>query len=61
LLDEATAMFDPAGELAFIADCADLLAHKTVILITHRPASLALADRVLCIEDGHVVEKAQLP
>jgi len=61
ILDEATAMFDPAGELAFIADCADLLAHKTVILITHRPASLALADRVLCIEDGHVVEKAQLP
>lgn len=56
ILDEATAMFDPAGELAFIADCSDLLAHKTVILITHRPASLALADRVLCIEDGCVRE-----
>ncbi len=58
ILDEATAMFDPAGELAFIADCSDLLAHKTVILITHRPASLALADRVLCIEDGVVAERA---
>ncbi len=56
ILDEATAMFDPAGELAFIADCSDLLAHKTVILITHRPASLALADRVLCIDDGRVEE-----
>jgi ATP-binding cassette, subfamily B, bacterial len=58
ILDEATAMFDPASELAFIADCSDLLAHKTVILITHRPASLALADRVLCIEDGVVAERA---
>ncbi len=57
ILDEATAMFDPAGELAFVADCSDLLAHKTVILITHRPASLALADRVLCIEDGIVEER----
>ncbi len=56
ILDEATAMFDPAGELAFIADCSELLACKTVILITHRPASLALADRVLSIEDGRIVE-----
>ncbi len=58
ILDEATAMFDPAGELAFITDCADLLAKKTVILITHRTASLALADRVLCIEAGYVTETA---
>ena len=47
ILDEATSMFDPAGEENFIAECRDLLGGKTVILITHRPASLALADRVL--------------
>jgi ABC-type multidrug transport system fused ATPase/permease subunit len=47
VLDEATAMFDPAGEKAFIEDCRELLSTKTVILITHRPASLALADRVI--------------
>ena len=47
ILDEATAMFDPAGEQAFIEECHDLLLQKTVILITHRPASLALADRVI--------------
>jgi ATP-binding cassette subfamily B protein len=47
ILDEATAMFDPAGEQAFIEECHDLLTQKTVILITHRPASLALADRVV--------------
>ena len=47
ILDEATAMFDPAGEKSFIEECAGLLQQRTVILITHRPASLALADRVL--------------
>ena len=44
ILDEATAMFDPAGEAEFIAECHDVLKHRTVILITHRPASLALAE-----------------
>ena len=40
-------MFDPEGEKAFIEECREMLGRKTVILITHRPASLALADRVL--------------
>jgi ATP-binding cassette subfamily B protein len=47
ILDEATSMFDPAGEEDFIAECRNLLGGKTVILITHRPASLGLADRVV--------------
>lgn len=50
VLDEATAMFDPEGEKAFIDECRDMLGRKTVILITHRPASLALADRVLHLD-----------
>ncbi len=52
ILDEATAMFDPEGERGFIAECHDLLHSRTVLLITHRPASLALADRVLKLEGG---------
>lgn len=56
ILDEATAMFDPEGERSFIADCHDTLAQRTVILITHRPASLALADRVLRMEAGRIVD-----
>ncbi|RLA47828.1 MAG: ABC transporter ATP-binding protein, partial [Gammaproteobacteria bacterium] len=50
ILDEATAMFDPEGEAGFIQECKELIAERTVILITHRPASLALADRVLKLE-----------
>ena len=52
VLDEATAMFDPDGERDFLAECHAVLRHRTVLLITHRPASLALADRVLKLEDG---------
>ena len=58
ILDEATAMFDPAGEAEFIAECHDVLRQRTVILITHRPASLALADRVLRLEHGRLLPAA---
>jgi subfamily B ATP-binding cassette protein MsbA len=58
VLDEATAMFDPEGELAFIEDCRAVLAQRTVILITHRPASLALADRIVVLRDGRVISDA---
>jgi ABC-type multidrug transport system fused ATPase/permease subunit len=46
ILDEATAMFDPQGEEQFISENKTLLKEKTVIIITHRPATLALADRI---------------
>lgn len=56
VLDEATAMFDPDAERDFIAECHALLQGKTVIMITHRPASLALADRVMHLCEGRLVE-----
>ena len=59
VLDEATAMFDPEGEKSFIADCHETLAKRTVLLITHRPASLALADRVLQLDVGVICENIQ--
>ena len=49
-------MFDPAAEAAFLKDCRELFAQRTVILITHRPASLAIADRVLLMENGKLAE-----
>lgn len=52
ILDEATAMFDPTGEESFIRENREMLNGRTVILITHRPASLALADRILHLENG---------
>ena len=56
VLDEATAMFDPEGEAEFIAECHEVLKQRTVILITHRPASLALADRILRLDGGSLAD-----
>lgn len=47
IFDEATSMYDLEGEAAFVETCVQTLAGRTVILITHRPASLALADRII--------------
>ena len=55
ILDEATAMFDPDAEQDFIRECHEILERRTVILITHRPASLALADRIVRLEGGRIV------
>ena len=52
VLDEATSMYDLAGEAAFVEACKTALTGRTVILITHRPASLALADRIINVELG---------
>ena len=47
IFDEATSMYDLEGEAAFVEDCVKVLAGRTVIIITHRPASLALADTII--------------
>lgn len=47
VFDEATSMYDAPSEAAFIDDCVGLLQDKTIILISHRPATLAAADRIL--------------
>lgn len=54
IFDEATSMFDLDGETAFIQSCSDLLGDRTVIIITHRPASLALADRIIKVDAGQL-------
>ncbi|MEP1422956.1 MAG: ABC transporter ATP-binding protein [Erythrobacter sp.] len=47
ILDEATSMYDLESEAAFVEECVEVLKDRTVILITHRPASLSLASRVI--------------
>ena len=54
MLDEATAMYDLEGESAFIAACGTALKGRTVILITHRSASLPMADRTVCVHHGKI-------
>lgn len=58
VLDEATSMYDLEGESAFVAAAATAFRGRTVILITHRPATLALAHRILVMDGGQLAEKA---
>ena len=48
-------MFDPQGEAEFLQACRDSFRRRTVLLITHRPASLAIADRILRMEEGRLI------
>jgi ATP-binding cassette subfamily B protein/subfamily B ATP-binding cassette protein MsbA len=57
ILDEATSMYDLEGEAAFVAQCREALVGRTVIIITHRPASLALADRSIRLKGGRIAVK----
>ena len=54
ILDEPTAMFDPEGEERFVELARKSLKGRTVILITHRPASLVLADHIVEVRDGKI-------
>lgn len=55
VLDEPNANLDEAGEAALVKTVQSLKAKgKTVVLITHRPGILAVADRLLLLQDGRV-------
>ena len=56
VFDEATAMYDLESEAAFVEACQTALKGRTVIIVTHRRASLALADRIIEIADGQARE-----
>jgi ATP-binding cassette subfamily C exporter for protease/lipase len=55
VLDEPNANLDDAGEAALIKTVRSMKEKgKTVVLITHRPGILAVADRLLLLKDGRV-------
>ncbi|MFE2098658.1 MULTISPECIES: ABC transporter ATP-binding protein [unclassified Streptomyces] len=56
LLDEATSALDPATEAMVDAATDRLAARRTTLVITHRLALAARADRVLVLRDGRVCE-----
>ncbi|MGD6980846.1 MULTISPECIES: ABC transporter ATP-binding protein [Citricoccus] len=57
LLDEATAALDSTSEKAVQAALAEALEGRTAVVIAHRLSTIRSADRILVVEDGHVVEE----
>lgn len=55
VLDEATSALDPATEAEFVETLKSLRGRKTVIVITHRVASIAWCERVLVMSSGRIV------
>jgi ATP-binding cassette subfamily B protein len=56
ILDEATASLDIPSERMIQEALQTLLADRTAIIIAHRLSTVAIADRVLVMEHGRIIE-----
>ncbi|HLS63002.1 MAG TPA: ABC transporter ATP-binding protein, partial [Ruania sp.] len=56
ILDEATSSLDIPGERLVQRGLQTLLADRTALIIAHRLSTVAIADRVLVMSQGEVVE-----
>ena len=55
VLDDATSAVDPAVEGAILAGLTEL--DTTVVIVAYRRSSIVLADEVIYIEDGRVIDR----
>ena len=55
VLDDATSAVDPTKEHQIRDALREVMAGRTTIVIAHRAATVALADRVVLLADGAVV------
>ncbi len=56
VLDEPTASIDPLEESAIYQKFAEMSRGKTAVIITHRLGSARIADRILVLDHGELVE-----
>jgi ABC-type transport system involved in cytochrome bd biosynthesis fused ATPase/permease subunit len=54
LLDEPTAHLDPATERELVARLRPALRGRSLLLVSHRPGPLELADRVVILDRGQL-------
>jgi ATP-binding cassette, subfamily B, bacterial len=57
VLDDATSSVDTTKEHEIRAALAEVAKDRTTIVIAHRPATIALAERVVVLDGGRVVEE----
>lgn len=54
ILDDATSAVDPSKEHEIRAALEEVMTKRTTIVIAHRPATIAMADRVVLVDGGVV-------
>lgn len=59
ILDDSTSSIDYETERAIYRALSDYFKDKTVIIISHRPTTLRLADRVVVLESGRIVREGR--
>ena len=57
ILDEATSALDSEVEAAIQEQLNNLMQGKTVIAIAHRLSTIAAMDRLVIMDEGHIVEE----
>jgi len=55
ILDDATSSVDPSKEHEIRSALREVMQGRTTIIIAHRPATIALADRVVLLMNGKIV------
>jgi ATP-binding cassette subfamily C protein LapB len=55
LMDEPTSSMDAQSEILFLRQLNEALGTRTVVMVTHRPAVLELAQRVVVVDGGKVI------
>ena len=59
VLDEPTAAIDPIEESRMYKMFSEITKDRTTILITHRLGSVKIADRIIVLDKGRVVEEGE--
>ena len=56
LLDEATSVLDSESEMAVQKALLKLMENRTVIAVAHRLSTLRAMDRIIVMDEGHIIE-----
>ena len=54
LMDDTTSALDPATEARVVARLREALSDATVLMVASRPSTIALADRVVFLDDARI-------
>ncbi len=57
ILDEPTSQIDPYSEKLIIEALRNFLKEKTLILITHRFSMIVLAEKIVVLQNGNIIEE----